>query len=78
MMDIYEIMKQRHSVRQYEDKKIEPDKRTLLLEEIDKINKEGHLHIQILIFFQFHEYHKLQFHSLHNQIYFQYLPFEKC
>lgn len=48
MMDIYEIMKQRHSVRQYEDKKIEPDKRTLLLEEIDKINKEGHLHIQIL------------------------------
>lgn len=47
MMDIYEVMKQRHSVRQYEEKKIEPDKRALLLEEIDKINKEGHLHIQI-------------------------------
>ena len=47
-MDIYEIIKQRHSVRQYEDRKIEPEKRELLLKELDQINREGHLHIQIL------------------------------
>ena len=47
-MDIFEIIKKRHSVRQYEDRKIEPEKRDILLRELDKINQEGHLHIQIL------------------------------
>ena len=47
-MDIFEIIKKRHSVRQYEDRKIEPEKRDILLRELDKINREGHLHIQIL------------------------------
>ena len=47
-MDIFQIIKPRHSVRQYEDRKIEPEKRDILLKELDKINQEGHLHIQIL------------------------------
>ena len=47
-MDIFEIIKQRHSVRQYEDRKIEPEKRERLLKELDTINREAHLHIQIL------------------------------
>ena len=29
-MDMLELMKQRHSVRQYEDKAIEPEKREVL------------------------------------------------
>lgn len=47
-MDIFEIMKQRHSVRQYEDRKIEEDKREILLNELDKINRESGLHIQMI------------------------------
>ena len=47
-MDIFEVIKQRHSVRQYEDRTIEPEKRDLFLKEIDKINQNNHLHIQIL------------------------------
>ena len=47
-MDIFETIKQRHSVRQYEDRKIEPEKRARLLEEADTINRKAHLHIQIL------------------------------
>lgn len=48
MMDIFEIIKQRNSVRQYEDRKIESAKREILLKEVDTINQEAHLHIQIL------------------------------
>ena len=47
-MDIFEVIKQRHSVRAYEDRKIEPEKQALLLKELDKINREAQLHIQIL------------------------------
>lgn len=47
-MQILECMKQRHSVRQYVDKPIEQDKRTVLDELTKQINKEGELHIQIL------------------------------
>lgn len=47
-MDIFEIMKQRHSVRQYEERTIEPDKRAILLEKLEKLNREGHLHFQLL------------------------------
>lgn len=47
-MDIFETIKQRHSVRQYENKKIEAEKREIMLNELKKINEEGSLHIQIL------------------------------
>ncbi len=47
-MDIMEIMKARHSVRQYEDKKIEIEKRNELVELVNKCNAEARLHIQIL------------------------------
>lgn len=48
MMDIQEAMQQRHSVRQYEDRKIEPEKRKALCAEVEKINRESGLHVQIL------------------------------
>lgn len=48
MMDIQEAMQQRHSVRQYEDRKIEPEKRKALCAEAEKINRESGLHVQIL------------------------------
>lgn len=47
-MDILEMMKDRHSVRQYENREIETDKRELLLNEIHAINQESGLNIQIL------------------------------
>ena len=47
MMDILEVMRERHSVRQYEDRKIEQGKRETLCEEIKKINRESGLNIQI-------------------------------
>lgn len=47
-MDILEAIKARHSVRQYENKPIEQEKRDILLEELQKINSESGLHIQIL------------------------------
>lgn len=40
-----ELMKKRHSVRQYKDKKIEDEKREELNKFIDKINKESGLNI---------------------------------
>lgn len=46
-MDIMEMMKARHSVRQYENREIEGDKRQRLLEEIQTINQESGLNIQI-------------------------------
>lgn len=46
-MDILEIMKQRHSVRQYEDKRIEDEKREALKSAIAEINKESGLNVQI-------------------------------
>lgn len=48
-MNIIKIMEQRHSVRQYEDKKIEAKKRNILLKEIEAVNKESGLHIQIFL-----------------------------
>lgn len=47
-MDISAIIKQRHSVRQYEEKRIEDEKREALLKELDEINRESGLNIQIL------------------------------
>lgn len=46
-MEILEIMKQRHSVRQYTDRKIEPEKREVLDTLISQINREAGLNIQI-------------------------------
>lgn len=47
-MELLEIMKSRHSVRQYLDKPIEADKRKVLNQLITDINSETGMHIQIL------------------------------
>ena len=46
-MEMLEWMKQRHSVRQYTDKKIEPEKCAALNKMIAEINQNTGLHIQI-------------------------------
>ena len=46
-MDMLDLMKQRHSVRQYTDRVIEPEKRSALNDFILKINQSAGLHIQI-------------------------------
>lgn len=46
-MEILEIMKQRHSVRQYSDRAVEPEKRAVLDALADEANRENGLHIQI-------------------------------
>ena len=47
-MEILEIMKQRHSVRQYEDRPIEPEKRAALDALAADLNRKAGLHIQII------------------------------
>lgn len=47
-MEMLEIMKQRHSVRQYIDRAIEQDKRAVLDDLAAKINADAGLHIQIM------------------------------
>ncbi len=47
-MNTMEIMRARHSVRQYTEKKIETEKREILDQLIEECNKEAGLHIQIL------------------------------
>lgn len=47
-MDILEIMRARHSVRQYSPKKIENEKRETLIALAKECNKESGLHIQII------------------------------
>ena len=47
-MELLEIMKQRHSVRQYTDRAIEPEKRAVLDKLTADINREAGLHIQII------------------------------
>lgn len=44
-MEILEIMRQRHSVRQYENKPIEEEKRNVINDLIAKINDETGLNI---------------------------------
>lgn len=46
-MDMFEIMQQRHSVRQYVDKAIEEEKRCVLNELVSRINEEADLNVQI-------------------------------
>lgn len=48
MMDILEIMKARHSVRQYSGKKIESGKREILARLAEECNRESGLNIQII------------------------------
>lgn len=47
-MELMEAIKQRHSVRQYTDKKIEANIIAELQKEIDSCNKEGGLNIQLV------------------------------
>ena len=47
-MDILELMKVRHSVRQYNGKKIENEKREILTALVKECNRESGLNIQIL------------------------------
>lgn len=47
-MEIFEIMQQRHSVRQYIDRVIEPEKRAALDTLVGDINRETGLSIQII------------------------------
>lgn len=46
-MNNLSLMKARHSVRSYTDKKIEPTKRKKLVEQINNINEESSLHFQV-------------------------------
>lgn len=47
-MEVLELMKARHSVRQYLDKSIEEEKRLALEKEAEAINRESGLSVQIL------------------------------
>lgn len=47
-MEIFEIMQQRHSVRQYTDRAIEPEKRAVLDALTQEINRKAGLSIQIV------------------------------
>lgn len=47
-MEMLELMKARHSVRQYTEQKIEADKRAALDALTAELNQEGGMHIQIL------------------------------
>lgn len=46
-METMELMRQRHSVRQYTNRPIEPEKRETLNALAEKINREAGLHIQL-------------------------------
>ena len=46
-MEIIEVMRDRHSVRQYTDQRIEDEKRKKLMELLDTCNKESGMHMQI-------------------------------
>lgn len=48
IMEMTELMEQRHSVRQYTGQPIEPEKRAVLDGMICKINEESDLHIQMI------------------------------
>lgn len=47
-MEILEVIKSRHSVRQYTDKKIESDKRSILNKLAEECNSESGMNIQII------------------------------
>lgn len=47
-MGLLEIMKQRHSVRQYKEQPIEQEKRVVLDDLVKQINQEADMHIQMI------------------------------
>lgn len=47
-MEILDLMKQRHSVRQYTEQPIEQEKRAVLDAQIQEINRKADLHIQVI------------------------------
>ena len=47
-MDVIQAIRERHSVRNYADKKIEPEKIEALRAKIHEMNGEGNLHLQFL------------------------------
>lgn len=47
-MDLVEAIRNRHSVRQYEERAVEKEILDVLQTEIDACNKEGNLHIQLV------------------------------
>ena len=47
-VDIWEIMKERHSVRQYTDRKIEQEKRAELEKLAEACNRGSGMHIQLV------------------------------
>ena len=48
-MDAFEVMKARHSVRSYNERKMEPQVVKELQELIEECNKKGHLHLQLCL-----------------------------
>ena len=48
-MDLFEAMEHRHAVRSYEDRPIAPEAREALLACIAQCNREGGLHIQLVL-----------------------------
>ena len=49
MEDIWNIMRQRHSVRQYDNRAVEPEKAALINEEIERINAESGLRFALFV-----------------------------
>ena len=47
-METMELMKQRHSVRQFTDKPLDKEAVEILQQEIAQVNKEGGMHIQLI------------------------------
>ncbi len=47
-MNLMEAMRQRHSVRQYQDRPLEAEVMAALREEMDACNRESGLHIQLV------------------------------
>ncbi|MBQ3895139.1 MAG: nitroreductase, partial [Clostridia bacterium] len=49
MEDIWDIMRQRHSVRQYDNRAVEPEKAALINAEIERINAESGLRFTLFV-----------------------------
>lgn len=47
-MDVWEVMEQRHSVRNYQEKQIPQEVLSQLLQEMDHCNREGEMHFQLV------------------------------
>lgn len=47
-LDIMELVRARHSVRSYQERKLSPETAALIRAELDKINEQSGLHIQLM------------------------------